>query len=287
MKKTKKSSVKKTSDGRRGGLLVGPTDKEGGRGIPATVIGGRNVILGGNEIIINENAALLHCEELDKINQSTGGRSIDCGLQKRSNTHTTMAGGGDLYWMGNEGDRVVVDKSGQGDFTSYYLIREKSPHDMVSMSFDSRFEAEKYAKRRKMVLVDKYVDAKGTVENKKTGKAIIVSYEKDKDVKNQVGLAIENIIYPYDYKITKGDKSFDFPKKKTVYFYKITPKNEGDMEKIVGSLGVLVSSKKILSIYQDSTDKYAGGGMADGEIDKASDSGSLNSFQELAKKYNK
>jgi len=90
--------MKVTSDGTKGGLLVGPTDKEGGKGIPAVVggAGGRQVILGGNEVIINENAVLLHCEELNKINQSTGGRAIDCGLQKKSNTHTEMAGGGRL-----------------------------------------------------------------------------------------------------------------------------------------------------------------------------------------------
>lgn len=399
-------SKKLSTDGRSGGLLVGKTDIDGGIGIPATVGGSRNVILGGGEIIINEAAAKLHCEKLDEINQSTGGRSIDCEAQKTANkgrfdgggrayggnftglvlyhvtekenrediqsdgllksegvvwlsidgkslqllvedgdfslpgrpkpeldiwqvripekelgklkggydmgflddwsaysgnipvewiklidkkdwnnhyagggnftgtkqndkaseddlatlkakvekllsdngininelevrtlktwggdvrvylgsmttqnkktsfrktgqtekvgnqtrhygergVHETktrnyvvfneadfkeyddnpkysminynieeikkhyFADGGGMYWMGNEGDRVVVDKSGQGDFTSYYLIREKSPHDMVSMSFDSRFEAEKYAKRRKMVLVDKYVD---------------------------------------------------------------------------------------------------------------------------------
>ena len=163
-------SKKLSTDGRSGGLLVGKTDIDGGIGIPATVGGSRNVILGGGEIIINEAAAKLHCEKLDEINQSTGGRSIDCEAQKTANKGRFdgggMAGGGNftsdngsgMYWMGNEGDRVVVDKSGQGDFTSYYLIREKSPHDMVSMSFDSRFEAEKYAKRRKMVLVDKYVD---------------------------------------------------------------------------------------------------------------------------------
>ena len=88
--------IKKTSDGRSGGLLSGPTDKEGGKGIPAVVggVGGRQVILGGNEVIINENAVLLHCEELNKINQSTGGRAIDCDLQKESNTHTEMSGGG-------------------------------------------------------------------------------------------------------------------------------------------------------------------------------------------------
>jgi hypothetical protein len=88
--------IKKTYDGRSGGLLSGPTDKEGGKGIPAVVggVGGRQVILGGNEVIINENAVLLHCEELNKINQSTGGRAIDCDLQKESNTHTEMSGGG-------------------------------------------------------------------------------------------------------------------------------------------------------------------------------------------------
>lgn len=91
--------MKTTSDGRQGGLLIGPTDKEGGKGIPATVIGGRNVILGGNEVIINENAALLHCEELNRINQSTGGRAIPCDLQKNNNTHTEMAKGGKLPQM--------------------------------------------------------------------------------------------------------------------------------------------------------------------------------------------
>lgn len=94
-----KQQLKVTTDGTSGGLLYGKTDKEGGKGIPATVIGGRNVILGGNEVIINENAALLHCEELNKINQSTGGRAIPCDLQKKNNTHTEMAGGGQITPM--------------------------------------------------------------------------------------------------------------------------------------------------------------------------------------------
>ena len=65
-------SKKLSTDGRSGGLLVGKTDIDGGIGIPATVGGSRNVILGGGEIIINEAAAKLHCEKLDEINQSTG-----------------------------------------------------------------------------------------------------------------------------------------------------------------------------------------------------------------------
>lgn len=141
-----------TNDGTSGGLLVGPTDKEGGQGIPAVVggVGGRQVILGGNEVIINENAVLLHCEELNKINQSTGGRPIDCGLQKKSNTHTEMAGGGyipspvimytkstgkpfktfDSYWNAAQ----WIDKNiAEADYSKYeiFAIKDILTHDEV------------------------------------------------------------------------------------------------------------------------------------------------------------
>ena len=47
---------------------------------------------------------------------------------------------------------------------------------------------------------------------------MLVKSPKNKKTKTKTKTANENIIYPYDYKITKGDKSFDFPKKKTVCF---------------------------------------------------------------------
>jgi hypothetical protein len=37
---------------------------------------GGHLGLYGGEVIINENLGPLHCEELNKINQSTGGRAI-------------------------------------------------------------------------------------------------------------------------------------------------------------------------------------------------------------------
>ncbi len=82
-----------TNDGRKGGLLYGPTDKGNGKGITAEVIGGNKVILGGGESIINEEATKIHCEELSRINQSTGGRPIECSLQKEANTGKMEDGG--------------------------------------------------------------------------------------------------------------------------------------------------------------------------------------------------
>lgn len=84
---------KLSTDGRNGGLLVGKTDKSGGIGIPATVGGSRNVILGGGEIIINEEAARQNCKELSRINESTGGRHIDCQEQKTANKGRFDKGG--------------------------------------------------------------------------------------------------------------------------------------------------------------------------------------------------
>lgn len=82
-----------TSDGTKGGLLVGKTDKDNGVGISASVAGGRDVILGGGEVIINEAAAKKHCKALNEINQSTGGRAIDCEAQKTANTGRFDNGG--------------------------------------------------------------------------------------------------------------------------------------------------------------------------------------------------
>lgn len=69
--------TKVTNDGRGGGLLKGPTDENGGEGIPAVVAAtGQPIILGGDEVIINRKAAKKHWKKLDEINQSTGGAPI-------------------------------------------------------------------------------------------------------------------------------------------------------------------------------------------------------------------
>lgn len=68
----------------KGGLLVGKTDRDGGEGIKVQAPEGQ-IIMGGGEVIINEEAAKTHCEELSEINQSTGGVAIPCDLQKEAN----------------------------------------------------------------------------------------------------------------------------------------------------------------------------------------------------------
>lgn len=81
----------------KGGLLVGKTDRDGGQGIIVQAPEGE-IKMGGGEIIINEEAAKKHCEELSKINQSTGGVAIPCDLQKEANHGTgNMEDGGKLH----------------------------------------------------------------------------------------------------------------------------------------------------------------------------------------------
>lgn len=67
--------IKKTSDGKKGGLFVGKSHSEGG--IPAIVVDtGQPIEVEGGEAIINKKATAKHWEELSKINQSTGGVPI-------------------------------------------------------------------------------------------------------------------------------------------------------------------------------------------------------------------
>lgn len=85
--------AKLTKDGTKGGLLYGKTDRDGGVGIPATVVGGGNIIVGGGESIMSEATTKKYCKELSAMNQSTGGRAIDCSLQKEANTGRFDKGG--------------------------------------------------------------------------------------------------------------------------------------------------------------------------------------------------
>ena len=88
-----------TSNGKKGGLLVGETDKGDGVGIKAKTPT-KEVILGGGEIIINENSAKKYCEELSAINVDGGGVPIPCGVE--GNTSNKMEGGGMIgsnTWM--------------------------------------------------------------------------------------------------------------------------------------------------------------------------------------------
>lgn len=80
-------------DSKKGGLLVGATDKNGGKGIQVLASEG-NIRMGGGEIIINEQAATENCEELSKINKSTGGVAIPCDIKGNTGNQKTMLFGG-------------------------------------------------------------------------------------------------------------------------------------------------------------------------------------------------
>lgn len=112
--------TKLSNDGRKGGLLVGKTDKDGGVGIPATVGGVRHVILGGGEIIINEEAANQNCEELSRINESTGGRHIDCKAQKTANTGKFDQGG----YVGDDREVIIFIKATGKPFRTFKSLSE-------------------------------------------------------------------------------------------------------------------------------------------------------------------
>ena len=67
--------IKKTSDGKKGGLFTGKSHAEGG--IPAIVVDtGQPIEVEGGEAIINKKATAKYWKELSKINQSTGGVPI-------------------------------------------------------------------------------------------------------------------------------------------------------------------------------------------------------------------
>lgn len=82
-----------TTDATKGGLLWGKTDKNGGVGMKAEVIGGGTITVGGGESVINEQATKENCELLSEINQSTGGRPIPCDHQAEANTGKFENGG--------------------------------------------------------------------------------------------------------------------------------------------------------------------------------------------------
>lgn len=86
------SKIIKTSDGKQGGLLQGKSHAKGG--IKAVVVDtGQPVELEKDEVIINAQASKLNCEELDRINQSTGGVPIPCDIQSKANTSKYQLGG--------------------------------------------------------------------------------------------------------------------------------------------------------------------------------------------------
>lgn len=77
-----------SNDGKKGGLLIGETDKDGGIGIKAKTPA-KEVLLGGGEIIINEESAKKHCEQLSEINVDGGGIPIPCNVE--GNTSSKIA----------------------------------------------------------------------------------------------------------------------------------------------------------------------------------------------------
>lgn len=74
----------------KGGLLVGKTDTNGGKGIIVQAPEGE-IRMGGNEIIINAQAAKENCETLSQINQSTGGVAIPCDVKGNTDDHPATA----------------------------------------------------------------------------------------------------------------------------------------------------------------------------------------------------
>lgn len=93
-------------DSTKGGLLVGHTDKDGGKGITVQAPEGE-IRMGGGEIIINEAAAKENCETLSKINQSTGGVAIPCNMEGNTDTNKnpkTLLYGGQIDYFGTQID---------------------------------------------------------------------------------------------------------------------------------------------------------------------------------------
>ena len=151
---------KLSNDGRKGGLLVGKTDIDGGIGIPATVGGSRHVILGGGEIIINEAAANKHCETLSKINESTGGRHINCDDQPTANKGK-YSGGGYIPYPGSDKAKVQGSVVGKKAKLNYIKVKPSEQKEGVGRSEVLKFEQWAKDNGAEVVEIDVYKTSVG------------------------------------------------------------------------------------------------------------------------------
>jgi hypothetical protein len=108
-----------------------------------------------------------------------------------------------INYMGVKGESYVIQSSGKGDFLQYHLIKSTSPNDMVDMFFDSIDEAKKYADKKGLIVVDKFVN-----EYKQGGS---VQYKKEVDAYKYfvVNIATKEIWGGFEYK-GDAEESRDF-----------------------------------------------------------------------------
>ena len=110
---------------------------------------GKKIIINGEEGTIEkmDNSGKIHVNLDDAVKIITPGKD----------KYEIVFADEDLSnYMGNKGEKFVIDKAGSGEKVKYYLIRASSPHRMVDMFFSSPEEAEKYAKKRGLIIKNKF-----------------------------------------------------------------------------------------------------------------------------------
>lgn len=141
----------------KGGLLVGKTDRDGGEGIVVQAPEGE-IRMGGGEVIINEEAAKLNCEELSRINQSTGGVAIPCGLQKTANKGKFDDGGkiNNNINLKIKEDEIRNIISGKSETSDRNIIQTAANFIRTSLKGVQAKEDKKLIKHKEEVLIRTY-----------------------------------------------------------------------------------------------------------------------------------
>lgn len=106
----------------QGEIIKGPDHAHGGVNVE---VNNKPVIEAeGNEIIINADASAKHCEQLSEINQSTGGKKLDCDSLKNQ-----AAKGAIIDKKDRAGNEI-----GDGTHHSYYRVSEFNEYPEIKSS---------------------------------------------------------------------------------------------------------------------------------------------------------
>lgn len=142
-------------------------------------------------------------------------------------------------YMGEQGDEVVIEARGTGDFETFTLTNART-FSQIDMFFSSKEESEKYANKKGLVIVDKFYNkyAEGaTIQGE--GKNIYKAFYKGKEID------------------LRAESAYDAQKKAAVIF---KAKKSYDVTVVVLSVG----GKDITH----STSSFAKGGGIDEELKK-------------------
>lgn len=144
---------------------------------------GKEIIrsLHGKRIVINEDeeGTINQVDNFGKIHVNIGD---SVKILKPKDKYEVFFADEDLgSYMGNKGEKFVVDKAGTGENTKYYLIKASSPHRMVDMFFSSPEEAEKYAKKRGLIVKNKFDEQYAAADGAEiVSEADVIAYLSEK-----------------------------------------------------------------------------------------------------------